>query len=74
MSRSYRRIPITGITTSESDKWFKRSEHRRERRAVRGALDTGMDIPHRKGFGNPWNGSKDGKQWLGDDYPALMRK
>lgn len=49
MSRSRKRTPISGITRAESDKPFKVSEHRRERRAVRsmtgllaGGTDAGM--------------------------------
>ncbi|MEL4378367.1 hypothetical protein [Brucella cytisi] len=39
MSRSRKKTPITGITTADSDKAFKEAEHRRERRALRSAVE-----------------------------------
>jgi hypothetical protein len=74
MSRSRRRTPIVGMTTAESDKPFKVAEHRRERRIVRSAIKAGDDSPTVRLFGNPWASDKDGKQWLGDRHPDLMRK
>lgn len=76
MSRSYRRTPICGISKAESDKWYKTSEHRRERRSVKAAIlqDIDADYPDPKRFGSPWKSAKDGKQWLGNKYPELMRK
>lgn len=55
------------MTTARSDKPFKRTEHRRERAAVRTGLGQGADattLPHAKTFGDPWHGQKDGKTWL----------
>lgn len=72
MSRSRKKHPIVGMTTIESDKWFKASEHRRERAAVRAALATGGDIPHRRAFGDPWLSGKDGKQYW--PSPLAYRK
>lgn len=75
MSRSFRKSPFCGHTTAESDKWHKIFAHRKERRAVRSALDSGMDIPHPKQYGNPYASMKDGKQrFRADKYPHLMRK
>ncbi|MGF7004533.1 hypothetical protein [Aminobacter sp. BE322] len=74
MSRSRRKTPIIGITTAETDKPFKQAEHRRERRAVKAVIKTGEEPPAPKAFGNPWDGQKDGKQWIADNVPELLRK
>lgn len=66
MSRSFRRTPITGITTSATEKPYKKDEHQRERTAVRQVLHTTQDdasVPHPKKYGNPWSGPKDGKRY-----------
>lgn len=74
MSRSRRRTPIAGHTTARSDKWFKSSEHRRERAAVRSALSDDADVlPHPNEFGSPWASPKDGKRWMAD-WPKVYRK
>lgn len=62
MSRSRKRTPIRGMTTAESDKPFKRIEHRRERRVVRSRI-LDEDLPSPKAFGNPWKSDKDGKRY-----------
>ena len=64
MSRSRRKTPIAGITTTESDKPFKQAEHRRERRAVKARLDAAEEPLPAQTYGNPWRGEKDGKVWL----------
>lgn len=48
-------------------------EHRRERSAVRDALATGSEPPHPKGFGDPWDGDKDGKRYVTGDQAAVLR-
>lgn len=68
MARSRRKTPITGLTTSPSDRAFKAQEHRKERRATSTALASDQEPPHAKAFGNPWNGPKDGKALWGLDY------
>ena len=75
MSRSYRKTPICGITTKDSDKPFKKVEHKRARRAVN-ACDLSLDEPRAdKAFGNPWGAPKDGKQWIDPkQFPGIMRK
>lgn len=74
MSDSYRKTPIFGHTTAESDKRFKTQEHRRERRSVRALIRAGGDAPDSREFGNPWASEKDGKTyWLGAP-PEAMRK
>ena len=74
MTRSRKKAPITGITTADSDKAFKKREHRRERSAVRDALATGTEPPHPKEFGDPWGGDKDGKRYVTGDKDAVLRK
>lgn len=68
MSRSRRKTPISGYTTSESNKPFKQQEHRRERRHVNCMLTVGKydDMPHHKKYGNEWASPRDGKGWWGD--------
>lgn len=65
---------MRGVTSAASDKPFKTAEHRRERRAVRVALETGREPPPSKDFGDPWRGDKDGKIWFGDRWPEVVRK
>lgn len=75
MSRSRRKTPIFGITTSETEKKFKQQEHQRERAGVRTALRGEPEVlPDPKEFGNPWSGPKDGRRyWKGADR-SYMRK
>lgn len=75
MSRSRRKTPITGITMSDTEKWWKQLENRRLRRTVRRALVTEQPMPDQKAFCDPWLGPKDGKQFFSpDEFPNLMRK
>jgi hypothetical protein len=75
MARSRRKTPICGITIADTDKPFKTTEHRRERRAVNVALATGEEPPAPKQYGNPWASHKDGKQRFDPRrHPSLMRK
>ncbi|WP_299147234.1 hypothetical protein [uncultured Tateyamaria sp.] len=63
------------MTTKESDKPFKKAEHKRARRAENARDLTYDEPPAAKAFGNPWGAPKDGKQWI---YPKrfteIMRK
>lgn len=73
MSRSRKKHPIIGNTTVESDKWFKSSEHRRERAAWRVAFARMLEpLVDGRLFGNPWKSGKDGKQYWPD--PRAYRK
>ncbi|BBU58440.1 hypothetical protein KU6B_47050 [Mameliella alba] len=76
MSRSYRKTPICGMTTAASDKVFKKTEHKRARRAMNARdLTLDDDAPVSKEFGNPWGAPKDGKQWIdARRFPEIMRK
>ena len=72
MSRSRKKTPIVGNTTVESDKWFKASEHRRERSEAKIALAHGLELPHAKAYGNPAKSGKDGKHYWRS--PLALRK
>ncbi|MBX9948638.1 MAG: hypothetical protein K2Y39_05730 [Candidatus Obscuribacterales bacterium] len=76
MSKSFRKSPICGITTAESEKKDKQLAHRRERRIVRQIL--GSDplrpvLPHRREVSNVWSFDKDGKQYLSCDLPCYLK-
>lgn len=78
MARSYRRTPIFGNTTAESESKDKQIANRRWRSAVRRALADGVEtLPHRREHSDPWVMAKDGKRWMGSltrTLPAMMRK
>ncbi len=48
MSRSYRHVPMFGMTTAASEKHFKAAEHRRERHHVRQRLHSATDDTDRR--------------------------
>lgn len=75
MARSYRKTPIGGNAKKNSDKHYKKAEHKRARRATN-ALDLSDDEPPaEKSFGNPWGAPKDGKRWYDPKrFPKIMRK
>jgi len=68
MTRSKRRTPVIGITTARSDKPFKVSEHRAERRKTRVVVKRSEDGDdprlHGAPYGNPYSAPKDGKQMV----------
>jgi hypothetical protein len=69
MSRSRRHTPISAVTGCESNKLFKKQEHRRERSKVKMLLHVGFEdwqLPHPKRYGNEWASPRDGKQYFGD--------
>ena len=84
MSRSRRKTPIVGMTTSESEKEDKQRASRRARhalkRAVHSAVHTGVTdnvAPLTRGHhpkSGRWIFAKDGKQWIGSRHPKLLRK
>lgn len=75
MSRSTRKTPICGITTSESEKLDKRFGNRKVRRANRMRLTKGEEPIQRHAMYDPWMMDKDGKQYFNQDrFPELMRK
>lgn len=78
MSRSRRKTPITGITTSESEKQDKQFANRKDRR-VNGSIlrathdDTKIKI--KREISNLWAMDKDGKYPFDPkESPELMRK
>lgn len=77
MTRSRRRNPIIPWSTAASDKPFKVDEHRSERRNVRTALASGIDLDDKrmnsKTYGDPGLAPKDGKQFT-DPKSKWMRK
>ena len=66
MSKSRKRMPITGSTTAESDKTYKQAEHQRERSAAKIAIQQGEQPLAPRAYGNPWFSEKDGKQYWAD--------
>jgi hypothetical protein len=76
MSRSRRKTPITGMTTSKSEKEEKRWHNRVWRRKVRQAIHRGDDIlPDKDEIMTTWEMAKDGKQHFNPrKHPDLMRK
>ena len=82
MSRSKRSESITGITTAESEKEWKRDANRRLRRAVNQTLQQlpasdpdALILPVMDDVANQYSGPKDGKQHFDPrKHPQLMRK
>jgi hypothetical protein len=78
MSRSFRHIPIFGITTARSEKQDKRFANRRHRRIGRIALAQGDAVlPLLREVSNVWGFDKDGKLWWAGRLwfqPSVMRK
>ena len=75
MSRSRRRTPIFGITTTQSEKQYKRRANRVLRRTVRQCLQDEVEVlPLLRGVSNAWSFDKDGKAWAHDATPRDMRK
>lgn len=77
MSRSRRKTPIRGITSSESEKDDKRIYNRRFRRAQKQVLTVNIEaeLPVLREYSNPWSMDKDGKaRFDSTKFPKLMRK
>lgn len=78
MSRSKRKTPITGNTTSESEKQAKRAYNRRYRHVCKLVIANDTEhslIPSLREHSNPWGMDKDGKSRFDPGrYPELMRK
>ena len=70
MSRSRRKTPIIAMSCRETEKQFKKQEHGKFRAKVR-SVDLEADP---REFGNPWAGPKDGKQYIANRHPHLLRK
>lgn len=77
MSRSHRKTPITGITTTDSEKQDKRRANRAYRKRVRDLIQSGnpLDIlPLMLEIATNWDFAKDGKQWISNPLSKWMRK
>jgi hypothetical protein len=82
MSRSKRSEPVTGITTAESEKEWKRDANRKLRRATAQVLQQmpsadpdAIILPVLDEVVNQYSGPKDGKQRFDPRrHPRLMRK
>jgi hypothetical protein len=77
MSRSRRKTPVRGITTSETEKRDKRLANRRLRHRVRAVLPAEPDgvLPALREVSCVWCFDKDGKQRFDPHvHPDWMRK
>lgn len=77
MSRSRRKTPVRGITTSDTEKRDKRIANRRLRRAVRVRLSAEPEgvLPDLREVSSVWCFDKDGKTRFDPGrWPSLMRK
>ena len=74
MSRSMRKTPIRGISSSDSERTDKQAWHRLFRRTNRRILKTtGLqdDLKTRNELSSTWDMAKDGKSWFN---PQRWRK
>lgn len=80
MSRSYRRVPVTGYSFAESEQKNKRRANRSLRRGIRvgiQVLDSDFDdtnLPDMREVSNRALFDKDGRQWLDNPEPRDYRK
>jgi hypothetical protein len=76
MSRSKRKTPVRGMSSSESEKADKQASHRKLRRVARVAVEQGEPVlPLEKELTNTWSMDKDGKRRFDPvAQPRLMRK
>jgi hypothetical protein len=77
MTRSRKKTPMFGISTSVSEKADKVAAHKRERRKVRTRLRVEPDaavLPHRREVSNVWAYAKDGKRYRKSASKKDMRK
>ena len=78
MSRSYRKTPITGITTARSDARWKATAARKLRRRTKQDLITTLDGDKYAGkrwdLVDPWSSEKDGKLYWRSPVPKMMWK
>lgn len=85
MSRSHRKHPIIGMTTSRSEKQDKRIANRRMRAGLHQARHRqfvddpreGHDYswlePDKNDYGSPWTFDKDGKQRFNPNEPGMKK-
>lgn len=68
MSRSHRKTPITGHTTSPSEKQDKQWASRATRKRNRQRLRQGMEPLDRRCVSDAYAMSKDGRSWRGNEW------
>ena len=72
MSRSRKKLPITGIAKNTSDKEDKRKANRALRRIVKASVEDNQDLNLRD-VSDVWSFSKDGKRyWRNEDTQTLV--
>lgn len=78
MSRSRRKVPITGIISAQSDHSWKKAAARKLRRRVKQELNAKLEIDRFPGkrwdLVNPWSSEKDGKTYWRNLDPRMMRQ
>ena len=75
MSRSRKKTPITGITTSKTEKSNKRKANRIFRRTTKIQMRKGdEELLLMKEVANVWSFDKDGKQFLQNPNAKDLRK
>lgn len=75
MSRSQRKTPIFGITSTTSEKQDKRVWNKRFRRVAKTLILKSEEIPIKKqAISDVWEGGKDGKRYWKGHLKKDMRK
>ena len=79
MSRSYKKMPISGFTTAKSEKEDKRFANRLFRRASRNRIKSNREPFYRlREVCDVWDFAKDGKMYYDKEavkkYPKVLRK
>lgn len=77
MSNSYRKNPVTGTTTSTSEKEDKRLANRRLRRVNKARVKLGLEALTLKEISDVWDFNKDGKSrfdWMKNERDPHWRK
>jgi hypothetical protein len=78
MSRSWKKRPAGGLTTSKSEKKWKQDYNRRLRHINKMRLHADKEPLLLDEVEDLWGGPKDGHIWHGEDicskYPKIVRK
>jgi len=79
MSRSHKKHPVCGISTSDSEKLDKKIWHSRFRTTSKQNLRTCNDYEnlidvHFREMSNVWAMAKDGRQWLNTSRKPYLKK
>lgn len=73
MTRSFKKIPITGIAKTSSEKDDKRESNRKLRRKVRQNLEEEDKIPLLREVSDVWVFKKDGKSYVKNNEKVLRK-